>query len=85
MLYVRNDIRRWKEALCLAISLSSHQNLSADGRISKYFKIVKDLEELLSTSYKDLNIFGLNTRELVELELTIDINVKRIWERSFEK
>lgn len=85
MLYIRNDIRRWKEALCLAISLSGHQNVSADGRISKYFRIVKNLEELLSTSYKDLNIFGLNTRELTDLELTIDINVKGIWEHSFEK
>jgi hypothetical protein len=85
MLYIRNDIRRWKEALCLSISLSGSQNVSASGRVLKYFKIVKNLEELLSTFYKDLDVFGMSNNELVELELALDRDVKKIWAHSFEE
>lgn len=85
MLYIRNDIRRWKEALCLSVSLSGSQNVSNSGRILKYFKIVENLEELLSTFYKDLDVFGMSNRELVELELALDKDIKKIWEHGIEE
>ena len=85
MLYIRNDIRRWKEALFLAISLNDNQKTLASEQISKYFSIVYQLEKLLSTSYKNVDCFKLNKTRLLVLESDIDFNSKNIWERNFEK
>ena len=84
MLYIRNDIRRWKEVLCLAVSLDYTQNFSIFDRISKYINIVSELEASLSTSYGDLDFLKLSQSSINELELNIGLNSKRIWERNFE-
>ena len=84
MLYIRNDIRRWKEALCLAISLNYIQNFSVLDRISKYIDFVGELEASLKTSYSDLDFLKLSQSSINELELNIGLNSKRIWERNFE-
>ena len=84
MLYIRNDIRRWKEALCLAISLNYIQNFSILDRISKYIDIVSVLEASLSAAYSDLDFLKLSQSSIKELELNIGLNSKRIWERNFE-
>lgn len=84
MLYIRNDIRRWKEALCLAISLNYIQNFSVVDRISKYIEIVGELEAYLTTSYSGLDFLKLNQSGINKLELNIGFNSKRIWERNFE-
>ena len=85
MLYIRNDIRRWKEALCLAISLNGNQSIFISDRISKYSSIVNQLEELLSTSYRDLDFLKDSKTRLDKLELDLDFNSKEIWEHNFEK
>lgn len=84
MLYIRNDIRRWKEALCLAISLNYIQNFSVLDRVSKYIDIVGELEASLITSYSDLDFLKLSQTSKNELEFNIGLNSKRIWERNFE-
>ena len=84
MLYIRNDIRRWKEALCLALSLNYIQNFSVLDRISKYIDIVGELEASLATSYSDLDFLKLSQSRINELELNLGLNLKRIWERNFE-
>jgi hypothetical protein len=85
MLYIRNDIRRWKEALFLAISLNDNQSTFVSDRISTYYSIVYELEKLLSTSYKNLDFFKLSNTRLLVLESDIDFNSKKIWEHNFEK
>ena len=84
MLYIRNDIRRWKEALCLALSLNYIQNFSILDRISKYIDIVSVLEASLSAAYSDLDFLKLSQSSINELEFNIGLNSKRIWERNFE-
>ena len=85
MLYIRNDIRRWKEALILAISLNDNQNTLASDQISVYFSIIYQLEKLLSSSYKNVDFIKLSKTRLLVLESDIDFNSKKIWERNFEK
>ena len=85
MLYIRNDIRRWKEALCLAISLNGNQSIFISDRISKYSSIINQLEELLSTTYRDLDFLKDSKARLDKLELDLDFNSKKIWEHNFEK
>ena len=85
MLYNRNDFRRWKEALCLAISLNINQGIFMSERISKYFTIIEQLEKLLSTSYRSLDFLKVSKAKLNELESSIDISSRKIWESNFGK
>jgi len=85
MLYNRNDFRRWKEALCLAISLNINQGIFMNERISMYFTIIEQLEKLLSTTYRSLDFLKVSKAKLNELESSIDIGSRKIWESNFGK
>jgi len=85
MLYERNSIRRWKEALFIASYLNQYQIAQADKKIMKYFEFIGFLEKLLSDSYLNLDFNDTSQDNIDKLELGIQAECREKWGSFFGK
>lgn len=84
MLYPRNNFRRWKEAICLGLALCEDSDSDRKNHFLKKFSVIKNLEEAMSHTYKNMDYLNIDKIEIAKIESDLELKLRSIWSSYFE-